>query len=226
MDGEVAKLRDLQETDQRLARGRQVLEIGIWKGRSTVAMAATARHIVAVDHFRGDAFAGPANTCHSAWTNLCETSARDRVTMIVGAYSQLYDLAVDLRRFDLIHYDADHTYESTVDALNLISSGAAPHATLAIHDYDHNPNHAGVRRAVNEFVDRTGMRLRTVCRLAILESQIQDSDAHEILVPLSYLRSPASRPKRTRVFSRSRTSGPSPSLVDLGRCRTDCAATR
>lgn len=154
---------------QRLACGRRVLEIGIWKGRSTIAMAATAQYILAVDHFRGDAFAGRANTCHTAWTNLCETGARDRVILLVGPFDVLRELNINLRDFDLIHYDADHTYEATVDALQLLSTGAPSHATLAIHDYDDNPNHAGVKRAVNEFVAQSGMQLRTVRRLAILE---------------------------------------------------------
>src|SRR4029077_15222095 len=35
------------------ARDKLILELGVYLGRSTVAMARTARHVVSVDHFQG-----------------------------------------------------------------------------------------------------------------------------------------------------------------------------
>ena len=155
---------------QRLARNRNVLEIGVWKARSTIAMVATAKHIVAVDHFHGDDFAGHANTGTVAWTNLCETKARDRVTLIIGDISHIRDL-LDGREFGLIHYDADHTFEATASFLQSIQLEGCP---IAVHDYDQNPNHAGVRKAVDEFVMATGRTIQIIKRLAIL-----DYNAHQ-----------------------------------------------
>ena len=152
---------------QKLARGKRVLEIGVWKARSTVAMAATANHIVAIDHFKGDGFAGRHNTSHGALTSLCDSGARDWVTLIVGPWPMvIHDLGLDLSQFGFIHYDAHHTYEATIESLELLVKVGVP---LAVHDYDNNINHAGVRKAVDEVLAKTGRTLRTIRRLAVLE---------------------------------------------------------
>lgn len=153
---------------QAAAAGRRVLEIGVWKGRSAVAMAATATQVVAIDHFRGDLFAGRANTMAEAWRNLVECGARDRVQLLAGRYVDLLP-QMDLAGFGLVHYDADHTYGTTLQALRMIASRICRSCTLAVHDYDDNPNHAGVRRAVDEIAARFGFTVRQVERLALLQ---------------------------------------------------------
>ena len=41
----------------KLAEGKRVLEIGCFQGRSTVALAQTAKSVVSVDYFHGDEWA-------------------------------------------------------------------------------------------------------------------------------------------------------------------------
>lgn len=126
---------------QQLAKDGVVLEIGCWKGKSTLAMAATAKHVISVDGFNGDNFAGPYDTSKEAKANL----AGFNISLIHLPWEDVLPF-LDLRKFDLIYYDADHTYEATRAFLTM----CPPEILLAAHDYDDNPNHAGCRQAVDE----------------------------------------------------------------------------
>src|SRR5262245_50782959 len=54
---------DLEATVlQTFAAGKDVLELGSYKGKSTVCMAQTARLVVSVDPHQGDRGLGPADT--------------------------------------------------------------------------------------------------------------------------------------------------------------------
>ena len=144
---------------QAAADGRRVLEIGTWKGRSTIAMAATAESILAVDHFEGDGFAGKSNPSHETLDRFAPYS--EVIAVCVADWRIVREL-LDPSRFDLIYYDADHTYEATADFLDWAATLGKP---LAIHDVDDNPNHAGVKRAlVERFPD-----FQLFDRLAVVE---------------------------------------------------------
>lgn len=146
------------------AAGRDVLEIGMWKGRSTVAMAATARSVVSIDHFRGDGYTGPANTLPECWQNLIDHEVRNRLTMMVTPYAMGLPL-INASRFGLIFYDADHTYEATRDAFRLLVPDMRLGSHLAVHDYE--PGYPGVQLAVAD-VEHYFVRMQVVDRLAIL----------------------------------------------------------
>jgi len=148
---------------QQLARGLDVLEIGVWKGRSTACLAETARHVVSIDHFRGDEFTGPANTMRGAWETICRLELRGRVTLIATDFRKALEL-LPLERFGFAYYDADHTYEATAAALRLL----AGIPRIAVHDYDAAPNRAGVVQAVDQFASQTGRPLLVTGRLAVL----------------------------------------------------------
>lgn len=151
-----------------LARGKQVLEVGCWKGRSTVCLARTARQVVTVDWFRGDRWTGPAFTLPEAVTNLDRHRIRDRVSILAGDARTLLPL-LDLRAFDLAFYDGDHSHEETAWALSLLAGARI--ATIAVHDYEPgNDVYEPTVRAVHECQQATGRTLRVVRRLAILET--------------------------------------------------------
>ena len=69
---------------------------------------------------------------------------------------------MDLGRFALCHYDADHSYDATLKACRLLLRCSAP---LAVHDADWTEP----RRAIDDLVRESGRRMRLVGRLAMLE---------------------------------------------------------
>jgi predicted O-methyltransferase YrrM len=130
---------------QQFSGGKKVLEIGVWKGRSTIAMAAVAYHVLSIDHFIGDNFAGPSNPRQETITRL--TSYQSIVSLCVGDWVRIVEY-IDLSKFDMIYYDADHTYEATKQFLDIIHGFKG---VIALHDVDNNPNHAGVKQALHEY---------------------------------------------------------------------------
>lgn len=162
-------LSDAELTElQRLARGVDVLEIGCWKARSTVALSHVARHVWSIDTFTGDDWTGRALTLPEALQNLIDSGVRDRVSLLCGDVRDLLPV-FDPFGFGLMFYDAAHDYETTAWALRLFHQRSGFCGSIAVHDYDHNSNHAGVRRAVDEFCDRVEMAATVVDRLAVIE---------------------------------------------------------
>lgn len=135
------------EALQELARDKLVLEIGSWNGRSAIAMAATAERVIAIDHFYGDDFAGPGNPGTRCWQHIVSTESRERVSLVCADWRSFIGL-LDIGRFGMVYYDADHTYEATREFIDRIAKRIS--VPVAIHDYDNNPNHAGVKKAVDE----------------------------------------------------------------------------
>jgi len=153
---------------QRLAAGRDVLECGVWKAKSSLAMAATAKHVVSVDNFQGDAYTGRASTLPGAWRSLTEYHGRHKVTLMAGDFRDVLP-RLDLSQFGLFFYDADHSYEATAAALRLAEKRMRRDLTIAVHDY--KPHQKQILRAVDQYLDRQAgrRRLRVVKGLAILE---------------------------------------------------------
>ena len=140
--------------------GREVLEIGVWKGRSTIAMAATAYSILSIDHFLGDDFAGKGDPRQETIARLAPYQRV--VTLCIGDWKNVVEhLHID--KFDMIYYDACHTYESTKQFFDVVHNYKG---VIALHDVDNNPNHSGVKQALHEFVDPTSYSLYD--RLAII----------------------------------------------------------
>ena len=113
----------------RLAQDRIVLELGSWKGRSTVVLAKVARYVVSVDHHRemparwgvaGDSFA-------AYFSNVRELA---NVGSLVAEFS-----AVSLFRedaFGLVFVDGLHDFDSVTADLVLAGRFECP---LALHDW-------------------------------------------------------------------------------------------
>ncbi len=152
---------------QMLAAGKTVLEVGAWKGRSTICLASVANHVVTVDHFKGDGYTGAAFTLPDFVRTLADHDCRDRVTPIVGGQRDVLPLLCG-HRFALIFYDADHTGEETQFALRWASR--FPWARVAVHDYDpRQPQYTDAIAAVDDFARASGRALRVVDTLAVLE---------------------------------------------------------
>ncbi len=144
-----------------LAAGKVVLEVGCWKGRTAHAMAQTAKHVVTIDHYRGDSYAGPAFTLPETWHNLRKQS---NIVMIAGSFEKVLP-TLNLRAFDILFYDGDHNYAPTKLFFDLVLPRCRPDAVLVIDD--HNDKYPQVIEAVAEAVSLRNFRL---CgSLAILE---------------------------------------------------------
>jgi len=122
-----------------LAKGKKVLEIGAFQGRSTVALAQSAEHIVSIDHFAGDEFTGTVGGSTLTREQTIEAYARntapykDKITVIISDMYKIMPL-LNPKDFDLLFYDADHTAAAAKFFCDW-SLGAKEDAIIALHDY-------------------------------------------------------------------------------------------
>jgi predicted O-methyltransferase YrrM len=117
------------ETEElrRLARDKDVLEIGSAYGYSTVVLALSAFSVCAVDPHTGH------DSLQALRSNLLAYRVSDRV-VIRQARSQ--DVLPGLRRrFDLVWIDGDHSAEAVTHDVQWALKLLKPGGTLACHDY-------------------------------------------------------------------------------------------
>ncbi|WP_435016212.1 O-methyltransferase [Tundrisphaera sp. TA3] len=117
-----------------LAAGRAVLEIGSQAGRSTIAMAATARVVHAIDWHRGDPHAGFKDTLATFLANLDRHGVRDQVIPHVGRAQEVGPVLRD-GAFDFAFVDGWHDEAETHRYIDLVSRVVAPGGLVAFHDY-------------------------------------------------------------------------------------------
>lgn len=138
----------------RLARDKTVLELGAWLGRSTVALASTAAHVVSVDWHKGDAGAGFGDTLPGYWDTVRNL---DNVTMVVGRFEFVVPLFAPV--FGLAFVDGCPVEDAVVRDARL--AAAVTRGLVAFHDYDQ----AAVQAAVSEvgFVPVARVETLAVC---------------------------------------------------------------
>jgi hypothetical protein len=111
------------------ARGKLILELGTYLGRSTVAMARTAKHVVTVDHFAGSPLENwyePGDYLAKTRENLHKYGVARSVTVIA---TDMLNLACWLKpkAFDGVLVDGAHDFAS-VDRDSVL-------ALAAVQDY-------------------------------------------------------------------------------------------
>lgn len=150
------------------AQGKAVLEIGSYKGRSTICMAQTAKSVCSVDPFDARNVGEPAHTIREFYENIGRYGVFDRVKAHVGLSGH-----VPLEgQFDLAFIDGDHDYEAVLKDIAWCESMIAPGGLLAFHDYflgTKNEDFFGVDRAVKEYVKRGARILRRVDSLILVK---------------------------------------------------------
>lgn len=126
---------------------KSILEIGSWKGKSTVALLeGTKGKVTAVDYFKGS---GCGDETHKA-TGIYEEFLKNTKqfenlrTLKMSSYEASEKLKGE--KFDMIFIDADHSYESVKQDIQLWKD----RATKIICGDDYNQAWKGVIRAVNE----------------------------------------------------------------------------
>ena len=144
-----------------LARAAQVLELGAYYGRSTVAMASVADVVHSVDPHEGGPPESP-DTLGPFLDNLRAHGVRDRVLVHVGPSTRVVPL-LKPDSFDGVFVDAMHQRPEVDVDLVLSTRVVRPGGWLALHDYGRDGVQVGdvwhpfgVTEAVDEFVALAG----------------------------------------------------------------------
>lgn len=112
-------------TLRELARGRSVLELGAFCGRSTVAMAEVALEVVAVDSFVED-------TAAEFVANIRGAGVSERVYLHAVPVDQF---SLPGRTFDLVFVDTYHDAEAVERDTAIARQYVRPGGVIAWHDY-------------------------------------------------------------------------------------------
>lgn len=153
-----------------LACGKRVLEIGSYCGLSTVLIAKTAKHVVAIDPHDGRATPKPQDTLAALQRNLSLHGVEKKVDIVLGTTS-----TVDVEGpFDLVFIDGAHDLESVRLDIAYATDRLASSGLIAFHDYRKNPGDydgrwdPGVTRAVEELIAAGAELLSTHATLAVV----------------------------------------------------------
>lgn len=152
------------ETLQRLAIGKTVVEIGSFKGLSTIVMARVARTVVAIDPFDQCEVTNRRDTFPVFRENIREHGVEGKVVPIVATSGQVCPL-LQRGAFDLGFIDGEHTYQAVCADISYMAPLIKPGGVLTFHDYGH-PEFPGIAQAVDEW--RKHRRFELVNTLAVV----------------------------------------------------------
>ena len=131
---------------QRLAAGKTVLELGAWKGRSTVVLAEVARYVVSVDRHQGIEEVGGEDSLPDY---LEAVRGLPNVAIVIGDFESIVPLLAVA--FDLVFVDGDHDANSVERDL-LLACQHAFYSTgiLVLHDWDFDSVRQGAARVLGD----------------------------------------------------------------------------
>lgn len=153
-EAELQKLRDM-------ASGKDVLEIGSFKGLSAWAMAKTARRLICVDTFAaGGGGQGQEDHLTTLDAFLAATAPFKNVSHFVGTSAEAAGNCAVEGQFDLIFIDAMHTYDEVKADIQRWLPRVRGGGVIAFHDYsplatepdswERGLGFPGVKKAVDE----------------------------------------------------------------------------
>jgi SAM-dependent methyltransferase len=125
---------------QRLAKGKTVLELGAWKGRSTVALGLVATYVVSVDRHEGVEGYG-ATGVDSLPDYLDAVRGLANVAIVVADFNAFCPLLCDY--FDLVFIDGDHDHDSVARDTQTALEHVRGDGMLVFHDWDMSDVRAG-----------------------------------------------------------------------------------
>jgi predicted O-methyltransferase YrrM len=159
-----------------LARGKRVLEIGSYCGKSTVCMAQTATQVLALDPFDGRSTPRPQETHAKFRKSLDIYGVTPRVFAVHGTLNEVAEPWKEQGElFDLIFIDGAHDLESVRSDIEGSLQFLAPDGLLAFHDYRKEPGACdgrwdpGVNDAVNELLAAGGELISTHATVAVVK---------------------------------------------------------
>lgn len=142
-----------------LAEGREVCEIGSYKGLSAWGMAQTAVNVVCVDTFKATDNGQEQREEFTTLDAFKKATARFSTVEIYPMTSEAADLALKRRTFDMVFLDAMHDYENVKADILRWYPRVRVGGVLALHDYGHW-NYPGVMEAVHETIGKIHWRNR------------------------------------------------------------------
>lgn len=155
-----------------LAEGKTVLELGSWTGRSTVALASTAKVVHSVDWHMGDQHTGPSDSMGTFLTNLCRYGVRSKVVVHLGQNDTILPF-LKAAAFDLVFVDSFHERQAVERDIALVRPLVTPDGVIAFHDFGVNLNIRdipfGVTEAVQAFAAAEKRDIKITRSLAVVE---------------------------------------------------------
>ena len=138
---------------QIIADGARVVEVGCWKAKSSIAMAATAKSVLAIDHFRGDSYTGAAFTLPEAIQNIRKYDSEGKISILVQDFfgikeGEMKDM---IMLSNVLYYDGDHSEQSVKQFTDfVIDFDNMP--IIAFHDYENSPVYQSGKDVFDAFV--------------------------------------------------------------------------
>lgn len=127
------------------AKGLTVLEVGAFKGASTVALARSARLVVSVDTHVGDAYHW-GETFQEFSRNMAEHGVGAKVIPVIGPSQEVLWL-LDRKAFGLVFIDGDHSFDTVWHDIHQGYRALAKNGLLVCHDYGIDQPGIEVQRA-------------------------------------------------------------------------------
>lgn len=144
---------------QRLAAGKNVIEIGSLLGYSTIQIARVAKHVVSVDPHDGYPYYNPTPTLPEFLHNLDRWGVLGVVTPVID---KAQNALPHLKDCDLTFIDCTGLYSDTRFCLEQVKS-----PIIACHDFN-RWGCGGVSKAVLEYVKRHNKQLEVIGTLGII----------------------------------------------------------
>lgn len=114
---------------QRLADGKVVLELGAWKGRSTMVLSEVAHYVVSIDRHQGIEDVGGEDSLPDYLTAIRPLA---NVAIVVARFQDFLPLLDE--SFDLVFIDGDHDFDSVQRDITLAL--LLNPKVVAFHDWD------------------------------------------------------------------------------------------
>jgi precorrin-6B methylase 2 len=153
-----------------IAKGKRVLEIGSYCGKSTICLAQSAEHVTSVDPHDSRGIdpnrCASRNTFEDLTANLNKYGVSDKVTARICTANEYVTQPVR-GFFDVIFIDGAHDYDSVKSDIEDASLMLTDGGELVFHDY-HSAADPDVTRAVDELVAGGGKLLSTNHTLAVV----------------------------------------------------------
>ena len=118
-----------------LARGKRVLEMGAFKGRSTVCMALSAESVTSVDWHGGDIHVNKVNYGNSTWEEYSKNIASyPNITPIKGRFEdEIPKLVAARESYEMVFVDGSHDKQSVIRDMGYAMSFRP--SVIAVHDW-------------------------------------------------------------------------------------------
>lgn len=156
-----------------LARDKRVLEIGSYRGLSTICMAQTARSVTCIDPFTGEGTSEPGETFADFKSNLKRYGVAGKVTAYRATTAEVAR-SID-GPFDLVFIDGAHDFASISTDVAAAEHLLTPGGLMVFHDYRKTlGEHDGrwdpdVTEAVDTYCQVGAKLLETAGTLAIVQ---------------------------------------------------------